>query len=126
MRSTVVGLPPTGAPYSHAIVASGRLVFLAGQVGRGRASGDLAAGDIYGQTRAALDNMRTVLEAAGASLSDVVRVLAFLAPGVDRQRFNEAYREYFSEDGAPVRTTVHAELAPSLLVELEAIAVLPE
>lgn len=125
MRAKVTGLGPTGGPYSHGIVVSGRLLFLAGQIGRDPTSGD-APDDIFEQTQVALANMQTVIESAGASLSDVVRILVFLSPGTDRKRFNDAYRQHFAQEAPPVRTTVEAKLAPGLLVEMEAIAVVPD
>jgi reactive intermediate/imine deaminase len=121
MKEMVEGLPTPSGPYSHAVVAEGRFLFLSGQTGRDPDTGGIPA-DLGDQTRAALENMKAVLSVGGARLEDVVRVLVFLAPEQDRAAFNNAYAGYFS-DAKPVRTTVHAGLAPGVLVELEAIAV---
>jgi 2-iminobutanoate/2-iminopropanoate deaminase len=115
---------PTGA-FSPVISARGTFVFLCGQVGRNPKTG-LAADGIEAQTRQALDNLQVALRAAGADLKDVVRMLVFLADLTDGDGFNKTYASYFTE-AAPVRTRVQAAgLAPGILVEMEAIAVLPD
>jgi 2-iminobutanoate/2-iminopropanoate deaminase len=126
MRQVVTGpdLPVSTSPISQAIVASGTFVFTAGQIGRDPKTGTMAE-DLTGQTRQALENLRTVLAAAGASLSDIVRMLVFVTDLSAGQDFNAVYAEFFGQD-PPVRTRVQAAaLAPGALVEIEAIAVLP-
>lgn len=113
--------PPTG-PFSTAIVADGPFLFLAGQIGTHPDTGQYGDG-IREQTELALANMQRVLDAGGSSLSDVVRVLVFMANADDNAAFNDVYRTFFSVD-PPVRTRVQAaRLAPGSLVEIEAIAV---
>ncbi|RPH82792.1 MAG: RidA family protein, partial [Candidatus Rokuibacteriota bacterium] len=89
-----------GAPlgmYSHGmIVAGGELVVVAGQVGV-RPDGGLAGADVVAQTRQALENVRAVLEAAGASMRDVVRFQTFLTSADDIQGFMKARAEVFPE-----------------------------
>jgi 2-iminobutanoate/2-iminopropanoate deaminase len=127
MRKIVTGPPsvmPTGS-YSQAIIAKGTFIFTAGQVGRDITTGKTPDG-IGAQTRQALENLRATLRAAGADLSDVVRMLVFLADLKDAPGFNEVYLEYFTSD-RPVRARVQAgALSRGSLVEMEAIAVLPE
>ena len=82
--------------------------------------------DVAAQTRATINNIRTVLEAAGSSLEDVVDVTCFL---VDMERdfttFNEVYGEYFATIG-PTRTTVAITALPTpIAVELKVIALAP-
>jgi len=82
--------------------------------------------DVAAQTRATIDNIRTVLEAAGSSLEDVVDVTCFL---VDMDRdfatFNKVYGEYFAAIG-PTRTTVAITALPTpIAVELKVIAQAP-
>jgi 2-iminobutanoate/2-iminopropanoate deaminase len=111
--------------YSHAIVAKGTFVFTAGQVGRNAETGMVPDG-IEAQTRQAIENLRAVLRAAGGDLDDVVRNLVFLADLNDRPGFDKVYLEYFTGD-RPVRTRVQAgALGAGYLVEMEAIAVLPD
>ena len=113
---------PKGA-YAPA-VRFGDLLFVSGQVPVDVRTGELLGGDIRAQTKAVLANLRRVLEAAGATLDDVVAVTAYLADPDDWDAFNEAYRETFSPP-YPTRTTVGAGLR-GILVEVSAIAVRPD
>jgi 2-iminobutanoate/2-iminopropanoate deaminase len=116
------GLARPAAPYSP-VVVSGDLVFTAGQVGFDE-SGQLAADDVGGQCRRALENIRTCLRAAGCELEDVIKVNAFLTDLGNFPAFNEAYREYF-EEPYPARSTVGVSLPAGILVEIEAVARVP-
>jgi 2-iminobutanoate/2-iminopropanoate deaminase len=107
------------APYSP-VVVSGDHVYTAGQVALD-ASGALVGEDMDAQARRALDNVRSCLEAAGCSLSDVVKVNAYVADLGDFDAYNAVYRDYFAAP-YPARTTVQAGLPPGLLVEIEAVA----
>jgi 2-iminobutanoate/2-iminopropanoate deaminase len=75
--------------------------------------------DIKGQTAQCLKNIQAIVEAAGASLADVVRVGAFLKDLADFSAFNEVYATFFSQP-YPARTTVQAA-PPGCLVEMDAI-----
>lgn len=108
--------------YSQAI-ATGNLVFVAGQAGLNPRSLKAPKG-IKAQTRQALDNIKAILEAAGTSLENVVRVGVFLRDIDDFDAYNETYLEYFPRD-QPARVTVQAKLYGKLLIEAEAVAVLP-
>ena len=79
--------------------------------------------DIRAQTRAVIENIRDILVAAGASLTDVVEVSTFLVSMDDFKGYNEVYGEFFGYQG-PARTTVAvAELPhPHLLIEIKAVA----
>ena len=113
------------------IVAGGELVVVAGQVGV-RPDGGVAGADVVAQTRQALENVRAVLEAAGASMRDVVRFQTFLTSADDIPGFMnaraEVFPEYFPDGVYPPNTLlvisrlVHADL----VVEIEAMAVLPD
>jgi 2-iminobutanoate/2-iminopropanoate deaminase len=102
------------------VVASGDLVWTAGQVGTDT-SGALVEGGAGAQTRQALENVRLCLEAAGCGLDDVVKVNAYLADMDDFDAYNAAYQDLFTTP-YPARTTVGATLAPGLLVEIEVVA----
>ena len=108
---------PTG-PYSQGI-RSGDYVFLAGQGPLDRATGMIPDG-IQAQTHQVLRNVLGILEAAGTSLDNVVKVTAHLADISDFAAFNRVYGEYFREP-YPVRTTVGSQL-PGILVEIDVIA----
>jgi 2-iminobutanoate/2-iminopropanoate deaminase len=118
------GAPPPGGGYSQGIIA-GRLVFTAGQVGIDPATGELAGPTIDAQTARALDNLAAVLGEAGATLADVVKVTAFLADMTLFADYDRVYRTYFPEP-RPARSSIGAKLAGDFLVEIEAIAVLPD
>ncbi|GAA0409028.1 RidA family protein [Microbispora corallina] len=83
--------------------------------------------DIRAQTRAVIENIRDILRAVGADLSDLVQVTAYLVNMNDFGGYNEVYAEYFDEAG-PARTTVavHQLPHPHLLIEIQAVALLPE
>jgi 2-iminobutanoate/2-iminopropanoate deaminase len=117
--------PEPGALYSPAIVA-GNLVFTAGNVGWVPETREIPAG-IEAQTAQTLENLKSVLEAAGTSLEHVVKVNIFLTNMDDFAAMNQVYRGYFPEN-PPARTTVGvAALAlPDLLIEIEMVALLPD
>ena len=121
-----------GAPlgmYSHGMVASGgEIVVVAGQVGIGQ-GGEVAGGDVVAQTKQALDNVRAVVEAAGCSMRDVVRLQTFLTHAADIPGFMKARAEvfpgYFPDGVYPPNTLliISSLVKPELLVEIEAMAV---
>ncbi len=82
--------------------------------------------DIRAQTRAVIDNIADILRAEGATLGDLVEVIAFLVNMNDFKGYNEVYAAYFDETG-PTRTTVavHQLPHPHLLIEIKAVAYKP-
>lgn len=122
-----VGDSPSAAdlPFSSAIIARGEYVFTSGHVGFDPETGDPPAG-IQAQTEQSLDNLKTVLEAAGSSLDEAVKVNVYLTNADQFDAMNEVYRRYFPGD-RPARTTVVVELVRAdLLIEIEIIALMPE
>jgi 2-iminobutanoate/2-iminopropanoate deaminase len=118
---TSSGAPEAIGPYSQAIRAND-FVYCSGQVPLDPSSGELVSGGIEEQTRRCLDSLRSVLEAAGTSLSNVVKVTAYLADMSDFSQFNAAYAEFFAEE-PPARATVGvAELPKKARVELDCVA----
>jgi len=116
--STSKGPQPRG-PYSQAIIAEG-FIFVAGQAPVNPSTNELELGDVRSETRRTLQNIKAILEAAGSSLRDVVRVGVFLADVKDFDAMNAVYKEFFTED-PPARTTVGAQL-PRIKVEIDCIA----
>jgi len=115
--------PAAIGPYSQAVKA-GQLLFVSGQLGSDPASGELASG-IEAQTRRAIENLGAILEAAGLSLSDVVRTGIFLADLAGFQKVNAIYAEYFTSS-FPARSTVEVSRLPrDAEVEIEAVALFP-
>ena len=82
--------------------------------------------DIRVQTRAVLENIRDILKAVDADLSDLVSVTTYLVSMNDFGGYNEVYGEFFDENG-PARTTVavHQLPHPQLLIEIQAVAAIP-
>jgi reactive intermediate/imine deaminase len=102
----------------------GNIVATAGVAAVNSAGQVVGGTDIVEQTRATLDNLKLALEAAGASIADVIKVTVFLTDFANYKGFNRAFDEYFA-DNPPARATVRADLViPALLVEIDAIAVL--
>ena len=119
------GYAPSKAPLSPA-VRFHHLLFISGQVPRA-ADGTTPAG-IKAQTGVTLKNIQAIVEAAGGTMANVVRCGCYLTNMGDFAGFNEVYREYFKNDPLPARTTVEVtRLAnPDFLVEVDAIAIVPE
>ena len=118
---TAPNAPKAGGPYSTAVRQNG-LVFLSGQIPLDPQSGHLVTGSIEEQTARVLENLSAVLQAAGLSLSDVVKTTVFLKDMDNFARMNEAYAKYFSTN-PPARSTVEvARLPRDVQVEIEAIA----
>ncbi len=123
----VAAAVPEPAPrtFSHALVAGGT-VYISGQHA-GRPDGTIAGeGDVRAQTVVAFEKIRALLTAAGATMDDVVKLTIYLTDIATRAEFGDARRFFFTGD-YPCATLVGvAALAlPGLLVEIDAIAVLP-
>jgi 2-iminobutanoate/2-iminopropanoate deaminase len=124
MRKTVVktlDAPAAVGPYSQGIRA-GDLIFVSGQLPM-TPGGELITDDIAAAADRSLQNVRAVLEAAGASMDDVVKVTVFLADMADFGAMNEVYKRYFTEP-YPARAAIAVkELPKGAPLEIEAIAV---
>ncbi len=107
-------------PYSQAIKA-GEFLFISGQIPVDR-DGNLVEGGIKAQTRQVLENIRAILEAAGAGLDNVVKVTVYLKDMNDFSAMNEVYAEYFGSS-KPARAAVEVSRLPKdVRIEVEAIA----
>src|SRR3712207_5930562 len=114
--------PAPAGPYSHAVVANG-FVFISGQGPVNPETG--AMPDAFAdQVHQTLNNVQTILEAAGSSLDDVVKVNAYVTDLTRFSMFNDVYKEFFQDD-PPARTTVATALL-GILVEVDCIAVISE
>lgn len=116
------GAPKPGGPYSQGIVA-GNFVFVAGQDGRDPATGKRPQG-VEAQTRQTLSNISAILQEAGTSLQNAVKVSVFLMSMNDFEAMNGVYVEFFPKD-PPVRTTIQTTFRGDMLVEIDCIATLP-
>ncbi|MBI5674599.1 MAG: hypothetical protein HZC48_02065 [Nitrospirae bacterium] len=116
--------PEPKGPYSQAVIHNG-VMYLSGQIPLD-SEGVPMRGTIEEETTAALENMKILVEEAGAGLEDVMKVTCYLADMEDFKRFNDVYRSYFSEN-PPARTTIQAGRLPlDVQVEIDAIVALPE
>lgn len=114
--------PKAIGPYSQAVRA-GDTVYTSGQIPLDPATGELVGGDITAQTRRVFDNIGAVLEAAGASFADVVRVGIYLADLGDFGAVNDVMKQYFDEP-YPARSTIGVAALPrGAAVEIDVIAV---
>ncbi|HEX7593823.1 MAG TPA: RidA family protein [Anaerolineae bacterium] len=113
--------PKAIGPYSQAIRV-GDFVFCAGQAGLEPATGVLVKGGIEAETRRVLQNLAAVLQAAGSSLSRVVKTTVFLTNMDEFQKMNAVYAEFFPS-APPARSTVQVSRLPKdACVEIEVIA----
>jgi 2-iminobutanoate/2-iminopropanoate deaminase len=119
------GAPPAAGPYSHAVISNG-LIFLSGQTPIDPATGQLVEGSIGDQTRRCLDNLAVVAAAAGAQLSDAVRVGIYVTDISTFKDVNEAYGAYFESD-PPARGTIGVAALPlGADVEIDMILAVPD
>ena len=118
------GTPKPRGPYTP-VIRAGDFVFVSGQGPVDPVTDQMSYGDIQHETRVTLNNVKRLLEVAGASLADVVKVSVFLLDGKDFPAMNEVYREFF-DDQRPTRTTVAVAFAdPTIKIEIDCIAYSP-
>lgn len=117
-------VPAPIGPYSQA-TRLGNLVFTAGMGGVDPATGKPAEG-VREQTRQTLENLKSVLEAAGTSLQHALKSTCYLKSMDDFAAFNDVYATFFPQS-PPARTTIQAARLPAdLLVEIDLVAFVPE
>ncbi len=122
-RLTPPGVPTPRGPYSPAVRAGG-FIFVAGQVPVDPTTDKISPGDIRHETRLVLNNIKRILEGAGASLADVVRVGVYLAGGSEFAQMNEVYAEFFGVH-KPARTTIVCKFVAEIKVEIDCVAYRP-
>jgi len=105
------GSPPALGPYSLGVLASGKFLFVSGMTPFDPATGKIDRGSISRQTELVLENIKNVLAAGGASLSDVVSCRVYLSNLTPEsfKEMNEVYVRYFG-DSKPARATIGAQL----------------
>ncbi|PZO20949.1 MAG: reactive intermediate/imine deaminase [Leptolyngbya foveolarum] len=119
--------PAPVGPYNQGVVASGKMLFAAGQICLDAKTGELVGATVAEQTEKVLQNLTAVVKAAGAELSDVVKTSVFLQDMNDFGAMNEVYAQYFGDEDAPARACVEvARLPKDVLVEIECIAMVPD
>ena len=111
--------PKPAGPYSQGILAE-KFLFVAGQTGTDPKTGKLPDG-VADQTRQTLENVKAVVEAAGTTLDNVVRVGVYLRDIGDFPEMNKVYQTFFTQN-PPARSTIQAALVGQFLVEIDCIA----
>jgi 2-iminobutanoate/2-iminopropanoate deaminase len=113
--------PKPMGPYSQAVV-EGEFIFVAGQGPINPLTGTRELGDVRSETQRTFENLQAILQAAGASLDDVVKCNVYLRDINDFAAMNEVYRTFFTAP-FPARTTIQAGALPGgIAVEIECIA----
>ena len=122
----VPGMPEPISHFVH-VVRAGRLVFVSGCVASDDQGRTVGAGDIIAQARQTHENIKRCLAAAGATFADVCKVTVFLKNIAHREAVNTVRKEYFGAS-RPASTLIEISqfVRPDLLLEIEAVAVLPE
>ncbi|HVG18840.1 MAG TPA: Rid family detoxifying hydrolase [Blastocatellia bacterium] len=115
------GAPKPVGPYSQAIVV-GNTVYVAGQGPFDPGTGKMAEG-FEEQAVRTFENIKAIVESAGATLKDVVKVNVYLADLGNFAKMNEVYMRYF-KDPYPARATVGTQLLGGMAIEIECVAVL--
>jgi 2-iminobutanoate/2-iminopropanoate deaminase len=121
MKTSVEGSSPSGA-YSPGIIAEGRFLFVSGQ--GPLLDGKVVSGSIAEEVALTLANLTRVVEAAGATLTDIVQCRVYLADIADFQAMDGVYAGVVP-DPKPARTTIGASLAGGIKVEIDCVVVLP-
>lgn len=113
--------PKVVGPYVQGVKGNGFL-FTAGQIGLDPATGRLVEGGIEAETLRALENLKAVVEAAGSSLTEVVKTTVYLTDLGHFQAMNQVYATYFGAQ-SPARSTVGVSQLPlGALIEIDLVA----
>ena len=117
--------PKPIGPYSQAVRA-GNFVFISGQIPIDPKTGEIVREDIKTQAKRALENIKAIVEAAGGSLKNIVKVNVYIKDIKLFGDFNAVYGEFFGEH-KPARVVVEVSAIPkNALIEIEAIAYIPK
>jgi 2-iminobutanoate/2-iminopropanoate deaminase len=118
--------PAPVGPYNQAIVATGKMLFVSGQIAIDPATNHLVHdGGVAKQTEQVMANLAAILTEAGASFEDIVKTGVFLKDMNDFATMNGVYARYFDEATAPARACVEvARLPKDVLVEIDCIAII--
>ncbi len=133
MRQTIAvpaGLAPTrstqwGPTYSHVVVATGNIVFIAGQLARDESGKVVGKGDMAAQIRQTCENIKLALASVGATFENVVETITFVTNMVEYRKHSDVRRAYFGAE-PPTSTTIGiSELAdPDGMIEIRVTAML--
>lgn len=120
---------PASANYTHVVVTNARrTIYISGQVPLDEHGNLVGENDIGAQTTQVLENIRIALESVGATMDDIVKMTTYVVETADVQALRDARKRYMNAEHPPAHTAVPVSrlFRPDFLVEIEAIAVLPE
>jgi 2-iminobutanoate/2-iminopropanoate deaminase len=131
MQKEIFGAPTVYSPVRYAQgvkTTGGTIVWISGQVSQDKNGKMVHRGDFSGQARQALGNLTAMVEAAGGTINDIIKVTTYLTDLRYREELARVRAEFFPDGKLPASTLVGvtALADPDMLVEIEAIAVLPE
>jgi reactive intermediate/imine deaminase len=117
------GTPPVNG-YSHAVAFTGRMIAVSGQVPLDAAGQLVGPGDPRAQARQVFENLAAALAAAGAALTDIVKLTVFLTDLADLEAFRQVRDEHFRADSPPASSLVQVSglVHPGFRIEIEALA----
>jgi 2-iminobutanoate/2-iminopropanoate deaminase len=118
-RLTPPGVPTPRGPYSPAVRA-GDFIFVAGQVPVDPTTDKMSTGDIEHETRLVLNNIKRIVEGAGATMAQVIRVGVYIKDGADFAAMNAVYAEFFGEN-KPARSTIVCGFVADIKVEIDCV-----
>ncbi len=114
--------PGAIGPYNQAVIHNG-VLYASGQIPLDPTTGELVEGSIEEETHQVLKNLQGVLEAAGCTFEDVLKVSVFVKDMLQYSRINAVYSEYFSPETAPARELVEVANLPKFVnIEISFIA----
>ena len=117
---------PVGAYNQGVVIDGGKLLYTAGQIAIDPATNELVQEDIKTQTRLVLNNLKAILEEAGTTMENMVKLTVFMTDLGNFAAVNEVFTEFFSEDNAPARSAFQVSALPKGLdIEIEGIALIP-
>ncbi len=117
--------PKAIGPYSQAVKV-GNHVFISGQIALNPETGEMVGNDVPSQTRQVLENLMAIVDFVGGSAAAIVKTTVYMTDLGEFQAMNQVYAEYFPFE-PPARACVQVQALPKgALVEIEAIAMLPE
>lgn len=115
---------PVGA-YNQAVAASGRMLFLAGQIPLDSQTGEIVVGSIAEQTEQVMYNIKAILTEAGADWKNIVKTTIFLTDLANFAEINRVYGKYFPQNSAPARSCIEVTRLPKdVPLEIECIAMI--
>lgn len=116
--------PAPIGPYNQAVIAN-NMLFASGQIAIDPATGELVTSDIEAETRQVMENIKAILDAAGITFENVVKVSVFVKDMHLFSRINAVYVQYFNSDTAPARELVEVANLPRFVnIEISVTAVL--